>query len=120
MSAHDPLQSHPRLRAWAESGRCTPQDRDCTTAVVLKVLDHKCQMDDASQALVVALYDRILHMPGELFADDVDALIARFRGAGEGARPEEDIHQARLDAEARLPKPVMKAYKQRLRMMMGP
>lgn len=94
----------------------SPEDIDCTTAVVLKILDGKCKMDPASQQAVLAVYDTLRHKRGQLFGEDVHTLI---RAAREKVKACGDrVHQLRLEAEALISKPTMKAYKARLRLLL--
>jgi len=38
---------------------------DCTTAVVLKILDNKCKMHDGEKAAVMHVYDFVKDNPGK-------------------------------------------------------
>jgi len=87
---------------------------DCTTAVVLKILDGKCKMLPGEKLAVLAVYDVVKHRPAERFDTAVHDAIHRARHMP-GARVASAIHRLRVEAEASIPKPVMKAYKARLR-----
>ncbi len=87
---------------------------DCTTAVVLKILDNKCKMLPGEKAAVLAIYDAVKLRPADLFDSTVhDAIFdARHRPVAQTAQA---IHQLRLAAEACISRPVMKHYKALLR-----
>ncbi|HNB63986.1 hypothetical protein [Zoogloea sp.] len=103
-----------RLAAWAAVTPLTPSDVDCTTTVMLKILDGKCKMSPTDKVQMAALYDLLKDRPGARFGADFHALIARAReGLDEALRME--VYEQRLLAETRLSRPVMKAYKAMLR-----
>lgn len=91
----------------------SPAEVDCTTAVVLKILDHKCKMLPGEKLAVQAVYEAVRHLPAELYGREVHTVIDQARRAP--AAVAEQVHVLRVDAEARIPKPVMKAYKAKLR-----
>lgn len=104
-----------RLAAlWAIDIGFSPEQVDCTTAVVLKILDGKCKMHPGEQAAVLAIYDAVRQRPETLFDGSVHGVI-------EAARRQPDpvvaqtIHQLRIHAEQVIPKPIMKRYKAFLR-----
>lgn len=104
---------HPAAQ-WALEAGFNPEQVDCTTAVVLKILDKKCKMSPGEMAAVMAIYDVVSQLPAPRFDSAVhDAIIA----AREQSTPAilETIHQFRVHAEAVIPKPVMKSYKAFLR-----
>ena len=99
---------------WAEEHLLDPVHIDCTTTVMLKILDGKCKMSETDKAVIPVLYDAVKRRPGKLFGAEYHALIA-------GARLAMDeqmimfIYEKRLLAETMLSRPVMKAYKAWLR-----
>ena len=102
--------------SWAEQTTLSPLQRDCVTAVALKVLDRKCKMLAGEQEAMLAIYDVLRHQPGELFGSDVyecidHALQQLIIPADTAAQ----IHRFRLEAEDKIPKPLMKAFKAKLR-----
>jgi hypothetical protein len=105
--------SHPAAQ-WAMEAGFTPEQIDCTTAVVLKILDDKCKMLPGEKAAILAIYDVLRGAPGGLFDDAVHEAIGVMR-----LHPTADvaasIRQFRIQAEAAIPKPVMKCYKAFLR-----
>jgi hypothetical protein len=111
------VDATPRLHPAAEWAQETEFDTtavDCTTTVVLKILDNKCKMLPGEKAAIMAIYDVIRPQAGKLF--DAAALQAieeaRFRPTDAILHT---IHELRVHAEANIPKPVMKRYKAMLR-----
>jgi hypothetical protein len=92
----------------------TASDIDCTTTVMLKILDGKCKMNAREKPLIAQLYDAVNSRPGRLFGAEIHALIATARRGMDEALVER-IYEARLLAETALSRPVMKAYKAMLR-----
>lgn len=113
--------AHPRGAAphpaagWARQTVFTPAQLDCVTAIMLKMLDGKCKMAAADRAALMAVYDVVKDHAGQGLAAAVHAAIAAARSAPD---PHPDIHDWRLRAEAHVAKPVMKAFKQWLRVSM--
>lgn len=104
----------PALAHWAEQHLLDPVHIDCTTTVMLKILDGKCKMSEDDKAVIAVLYDAVKHRPGRLLGDDEHALIARAR-AGMDEALVMVVYEKRLLAETMLARPVMKAYKGWLR-----
>lgn len=101
---------------WAENAHLDNMQRDCITAVVLKVLDAKCKMPAEQQEAVLAIYDTLEVYSNGLFGPEVHSYIDQARGEHQLDESLRDhIHQLRLEAEANIAKPVMKAFKARLR-----
>lgn len=105
-------KTHPATE-WARQTNFNTSQVDCTTAVVLKILDNKCKMHDGEKAAVMYVYDVTREQTGELFDQQAHDLIDRSRQGDESTKSQ--IHELRLYAEACIPKPVMKAYKAVLR-----
>jgi hypothetical protein len=102
--------------AWAESSELGPEQLDCVTAVALKILDRKCKMPSDEQEAMLAIYDLLHPAPAKHFDDEVHQVIdSALRQEMIDPVTAEAIHQLRLKAEALIPKPVMKAFKARLR-----
>jgi hypothetical protein len=104
---------HPAAQ-WAVEAGFTPEQVDCTTTVVLKILDNKCKMLPGEKAAVMAIYDAVRHFPAPLFDVAAHDAIQTARLAL-SPTTRDTIHQLRVDAEAAIPKPVMKRYKAFLR-----
>jgi hypothetical protein len=99
---------------WAQTMTFDPSQVDCTTTVVLKILDDKCKMLPGEKAAVLCIYDVVKLQPGTLFDDAAHAAISKARTQLDETTKEQ-IHALRVYAEANIPKPVMKAYKAVLR-----
>lgn len=101
---------------WAETARLDDTERDCITAVVLKVLDAKCKMSAEQQEAILAIYDTVGGYEDGLFDNEVHRTIGQaLRHTLMEAPLREKIHQLRLKAEAHIAKPTMKTFKARLR-----
>lgn len=99
---------------WARQRSLSAEQIDCTTAVVLKILDGKCKMGATDAEAVIGLYHTLDTRAGALFDSEVHRLIALALHEME-VELVEPIHQLRLQAESLIPKPVMKRYKAMLR-----
>lgn len=104
---------HPAAR-WATDTRFEPGQLDCVTAIMLKILDAKCHMGEAEKNALAAVYDVVKDRPGLALGTDIHGLIAAARHHPDGAIAGQ-IHAQRVHAEAVIPKPVMKGFKQWLR-----
>ncbi len=104
---------------WAQTATFEPIHVDCATAIMLKILDSKCKMGVEEQNALIAIYDVIKQQSGELLEADLHQLIASARQQMT-AEILQAVHQQRVHAEAVIPKPVMKAFKQRLREALMP
>lgn len=104
---------HPAAE-WAEQSEFDPVQVDCTTAVVLKILDNKCKMLPGEKAAVLAIYDVVRQRPARLFGAGVHQTIDAAR-LNPGATLRQVIHELRVHAESSIPKPVMKHFKAVLR-----
>jgi hypothetical protein len=104
---------HPAAE-WAIENGFNAEQVDCTTAVVLKILDNKCKMSPGEMAAILAIYD-VVHLtyPPMLGTEVHEAIRALRTAATDEARA--SIHRLRVQAEAEIPKPVMKNYKSFLR-----
>ncbi|MBU1447776.1 MAG: hypothetical protein KKF58_05645 [Gammaproteobacteria bacterium] len=83
---------------------------DCTTAVVLKILDGKCKMSAGEMTAILTIYDVVHDMFPSMLGDAVHEAIRALRTQDSDAARER-IHHLRVQAEAEIPKPVMKSYK---------
>lgn len=104
---------HPATE-WAQGVNFDASQVDCTTTVVLKILDNKCKMLPGEKAAVMCVYDVVKSQPGKIFDDAAHATISQARSQLD-AETQAKIHDLRVFAEANIPKPVMKAYKAVLR-----
>ncbi len=100
--------------AWVAAHPLTPNDIDCATAVMLKILDGKCKMGEMDKVVMAALYDAVRDRPGQRFGAAEHALIATARqGADEAMK--NALYERRVLAETTLSRPVMKAFKAMIR-----
>lgn len=101
---------------WAETSTLSTLENDCVTAVVLKILDRKCKMPADQQEAMLAIYDVIPHQPGGLFDQaEYQCIEQALQQQTIPATLAVRIHEYRVKAEENIPKPVMKAFKARLR-----
>ncbi len=102
------------LQAWLARHALAPAEVDCVIAVMLKILDGKCRMDATEKPIMVALYRGLQQRNGACLGADMHTLIAEA-----GDTPDERmrlrIYEQRVLAETRISRPVMKAFKARLR-----
>jgi len=103
-----------QIADWASAHLTDPLDVDCTTTVMLKILDGKCKMGPRDKDVIPLLYDALRGRPGRLLGEDMHMLIARAR-AGEREALVAEIYEHRVLAETAISRPVMKGYKARLR-----
>ncbi|MBS0371293.1 MAG: hypothetical protein JSS57_19090 [Proteobacteria bacterium] len=107
------MPEHPAA-AWARQAALTPTDIDCTTTVMLKILDGKCKMNPQEKEIIAVIYDVVKDRPGHILDDTDHRLIALARQGMDDALVER-IYEQRLIAETMISRPVMKAYKAMLR-----
>jgi hypothetical protein len=107
-------EKHHPATLWAQEMSFDASQVDCTTTVVLKILDGKCKMLPGEMAAVMCIYDVVKLQPGTLFDDAAHATISQARTQLDDVTKAR-IHALRVYAEANIPKPVMKAYKAVLR-----
>lgn len=101
---------------WAENSDLDAEQLDCVTAVALKILDRKCKMPPEEQEAMLAIYDLLHPAPATHFDDSVHEVIdSALQQQHVDPVTAEAIHRLRLQAEALIPKPVMKAFKAQLR-----
>lgn len=105
--------THPAAE-WAMAQTFSSMDVDCTTTVVLKILDGKCKMLPGEKAAIYEIYDVLSKDQGTLFDQQVHQRILQARQQSDPGI-EAYIHEQRVYAESQIPKPVMKAYKAMLR-----
>ncbi len=87
---------------------------DCVIAVMLKILDGKCKMPPDEAAIMTRVFDLLKARPARHLGAEAHGLIAEAR-AEEEERYRADVHEARVLAETRISRPVMKAFKAALR-----
>ena len=107
------FEKHPAAQ-WAEAQDFSSTDVDCTTTVVLKILDGKCKMLPGEKVAIMEIYDVIRSGSGVLFDATSHQIIDQARHQF-SKEVQQIIHNLRLLAEKHIPKPVMKKYKAMLR-----
>ena len=99
---------------WLEENPLTPIHVDCSTTVMLKILDGKCKMKEEDKIIMSALYESCKDQAGELFDEDLHELIARAKRQSD-EELKNHIYEKRLLAETMISRPVMKAFKAMIR-----
>ena len=100
--------------AWARDWKAEPIHIDCTSTVMLKILDGKCKMNSEEKQVIAVIYDIIKDQPGKLLDNSVHHLIDEAR-KHPNEKILEEVYEQRLYAEQTISRPVMKAYKAMLR-----
>ena len=102
------------VQLWVASHPLSQLEVDCSTAVMLKILDGKCKMKPESKVIMEILYDHTKHQSGKLLGDDIHRLIADSRCSLDEIQ-KNHIYEKRLLAETMISRPVMKAFKSRIK-----
>ena len=89
------------------------QQLDCLTAIMLKILDHKCKMDVEVQQLAIDLYRQADKRASLLFDMAIHPFIEKVL-----VEPDivslKHVHEMRLFVESAIPRMVMKQFKRDL------
>ncbi len=101
--------------AWIESQQLSPVDIDCVTTVMLKILDGKCKMSGPGKRVMEQLYDLLKDRTGHHLHGNTHQLIRQARSEAMSDELRMHIYEQRLLAETMISRPVMKAFKARLR-----
>ena len=104
---------HPAAN-WASGRNFSEIEIDCTTTVMLKILDGKCKMLPGEKAAIMEIYKVVRSRPGSIFDAATHQLIDKAWEQNDD-RVKDRVHALRLYAEQSIPKPVMKTYKAMLR-----
>lgn len=107
-----PALSDPARRAFLLA--LGPDQVDCAIAVMLKILDGKCKMPPHEAEIMADVYDIVRDQPARNLGTAEHAMIATARAEGH-ARFRAEVYEARVLAETRISRPVMKAFKASLR-----
>lgn len=99
---------------WVELNPFKPQQVDCATAVMLKILDGKCKMSPEEKRVMQLLYDAVKQYPGKRFGKEMHELISSSTGVINEAQ-RMNIHEKRVFAESMIPRPEMKSFKGMIR-----
>ncbi len=104
------------IRHWLQLNPLTPVEVDCAIAVMLKIIDGKCKMPTEEKRMMRALYGGVKEHPHRLLEPSLHQLIEEA-----GANPDEavklQVYEQRLLAETIISRPVMKAFKARIRQL---
>ncbi|MCV6598542.1 MAG: hypothetical protein OIF40_15860, partial [Mangrovicoccus sp.] len=92
----------------------SPVEIDCAIAVMLKILDGKCKMPPHEAQIMAGLYDLLRPRPAQHLGAPEHEMIAIAR-AEDGPRFRAEVYEARVLAETRISRPVMKGFKAKLR-----
>lgn len=87
-------------------------------AVMLKILDKKCQMRPETQQLFIDIYRAIEKKESEIFDPSIHDFVEKVFDQPD-ALSLRQIHELRMFAEATIDKPVMKRFKQSFSFLMG-
>ncbi|MEM0910550.1 MAG: hypothetical protein AAGJ37_06215 [Pseudomonadota bacterium] len=103
--------------AWVMHSALNLAEIDCVTAVMLKILDGKCKMNENESRIMTALYDATKDKKGAHLNNEYHAMIATARNSMPNCKSSliEQIYEKRVLAETQISRPVMKAFKARLR-----
>ena len=104
---------HPAA-TWAAITPLAPIHIDCTTALMLKILDGKCRMSGEEKDVMAVVYDMVKERTGHVLDAGVHELIREARQAPDDALLMR-VYEQRLLAETMISRPVMKAFKAMLR-----
>jgi len=89
---------------------------DCATAVMLKILDGKCKMVAAEKPVMASLYMAVREQPGIVLGEAIHRRIdAALQQSALDEATRMEIYETRVLAESAISRPVMKAFKARLR-----
>lgn len=111
------LTSEPAVLSPAQRAlllRLGPDQVDCAIAVMLKILDGKCKMPPEEAVIMAAVYNIVRDQPARNLGSDSHQMIDRARGENV-ERFRKDVYEARVLAETKISRPVMKAFKAGLR-----
>lgn len=109
-----PMSNLIPAQQWLQTHELSLKEIDCVIALMLKILDGKCKMNEEDKRLTRELYAHCAELEGEHLKSDLHALIAE---AVDHPSPEllELVYEKRVLAETMISRPVMKGFKARLR-----
>lgn len=107
------------IGAWLTKHPISGVHLDCVTTIMLKILDGKCKMTASDKIVIRHLYAHTHLLAGELFGQDMHDLIASYLDLfSKGTVTDEwvqHIYEKRLLVETMISRPVMKAFKKKIR-----
>lgn len=108
------VTSNAYISHWVKNHPLNSEQRDCVTAVMLKILDGKCKMCSEEKLIMTELYDQVKAQPGVLLTDEIHQLIAVARN-NLTDEIKDFIYEKRVLAETAISRPVMKKFKAMIR-----
>lgn len=102
------------IAAWLDHNPLCAFEIDCAIAVKLKIMDGKCKMTVEDKIVMSALYSAILPQSGKLMGEEMHEFI-RDSESRLNEDLKNEIYEKRVLAETMISRPVMKAFKKRLR-----
>lgn len=99
---------------WLQTHPLSLKEVDCVIALMLKILDGKCKMNEEDKRLTRELYAHCSELEGEHLKSDLHALIAEALDHP-SSELLELVYEKRVLAETMISRPVMKGFKARLR-----
>ncbi len=110
------MNAHTLLPAdqWLKAQQLSPIEVDCVTTLMLKIIDGKCKMNSQDKTLISELYQLTQIQSGILFDDTYHQLIASALTLT-SEELVDNVYEKRVLAETQISRPVMKAFKKRLR-----
>jgi hypothetical protein len=102
------------INQWLDVFPFAPIEVDCTTTIMLKILDGKCKMTVEDKIVIAALYEATRHLPGEILQADIHNWIAKAKN-DDSETLKMHIYELRLLAETMISRPIMKGFKAKIR-----
>ncbi|OQK15624.1 hypothetical protein AU255_15485 [Methyloprofundus sedimenti] len=102
------------ITQWSLNNPLSPEQVDCVTTVMLKILDGKCKMKAEEKDRMLLLYDQVKTQQGKLMGEEMHQLINHARN-NLTDDIKDVIYEKRVLAETTLSRPVMKAFKAMIR-----
>jgi hypothetical protein len=99
---------------WAENTKLEPLEIDCITTIMLKILDGKCKMFPEEKEVISYIYDITKHQTGSVLNAEIHQLIHIAQNNMDEEMVKK-IYEQRLYAETMISRPIMKAFKAKLR-----
>lgn len=99
---------------WVENIKLEPLEVDCITTIMLKILDGKCKMFPVEKEAITWMYEITKHQPGIVLNSEIHELIGNALDKKD-EKTVQNIYEQRLYAETMISRPVMKAFKAKLR-----
>ena len=103
-----------QVAQWLAECPLSPSEVDCAVAVKLKILDGKCKMPAEEKVVMALLYGCIVALPGARLDFNMRALIAQLSPVLSETQKNQ-IYEQRVLAETMISRPIMKAFKARIR-----